>query len=167
MKRTLTLIRHAKSSWQDNALPDIERPLNDRGQRDAPFMAKHMANSAPKPDCLISSPAKRAYTTACIYAEAFGLDTGEVLVDERIYEAPVSRLMDVVNSLNDRCERVVLFGHNPGFSYLVEYLTGELVHMPTNGVVSIEMDIDSWEHAGTGCGSIVLHDFPKQHKELL
>lgn len=167
MKRSLTLIRHAKSSWQQDSLPDIERPLNERGVRDAPFMARLMKEEHPAPDCIISSPARRAYHTALEYAKVFDQPENEIRVDERIYEASVSHLMDVINAIDNDCVRVLMFGHNPGFSYLTEYLTGEIVHMPTNGVVTIEMELETWEHCGNGCGSIVFHDFPKQHKELL
>lgn len=167
MKRSITLIRHAKSSWHQDSLPDIERPLNERGERDAPFMAKLMKAQHAAPDCIISSPAKRAYHTAIEYAKVYGKSESDIRVDERIYEAPVSSLMDVINAIDADCERVLMFGHNPGFSYLTEYLTGEMVHMPTNGVVTIEVDATSWEHCGNGCGSITFHDFPKQHKELL
>lgn len=166
MKRTLILIRHAKSSWQDGQLHDKERPLNERGERDCPVMAGFMSNREPKPDKIVSSPANRAHTTAKAYADAYGIDHRNILLEERIYEAPVSRLVEVINDFDDAWQHVLMFGHNPGFSYLVQYLGGQLIQLPTNGVVKLEMELDSWQHAGTNCGVIAYHDYPKNHPEL-
>ncbi|MCH2199193.1 MAG: histidine phosphatase family protein [Flavobacteriales bacterium] len=166
MKRSLILIRHAKSSWNNERLDDKDRPLNKRGERDCPHMARHLAGSEACPDMIVSSHALRAHTTAKAYAAAFGIADDAIKLDERIYEAPVSRLVEVINDFSDGHSSVIMFGHNPGFSYLTQYLTGELIQMPTNGVVKIEMDVDSWQYIGTNCGSLTYHDFPKQHEAL-
>ena len=167
MKRTLIIVRHAKSSWQDAEMKDYDRPLNDRGKRDAPVMADIMTKQEDKPDRIVSSGAKRALTTAGHYAKAFGLDDSSIKVDDRIYEAAVSDLIAVINDFDDVWGKVILFGHNPGFSYLVQYLSGQMIQMPTNGVVRFDIDIDSWKHIGTNCAELKYHDFPKKNSELL
>lgn len=163
MKRTLILIRHAKSSWSDSDLHDIKRPLNERGERDAPFMAQRLATSGIKVDKIISSPAVRAHTTARAYADALGMAQESIQVVDSIYEASVAPLMEVINKLDNQWQVVVMFGHNPGFSYLIQYLTGQTLHMPTNGVAILEAEPDSWEYFGTGCATLVDYDFPKKH----
>lgn len=164
MKRTLIIVRHAKSSWVDQNLSDYQRPLNQRGLNDAPFMAKVMSEAEAKPDRIISSGALRALTTANEYAKAFGMNSSDVQVDDKIYEASVADLIEVINTFDDSWERVLIFGHNPGFSYLTQYLCGEMVQLPTNGVVCMEIELDSWEHLGHGCADMKYHDYPKQHK---
>jgi phosphohistidine phosphatase len=163
MKRTLILVRHAKSSWNESGLPDMKRPLNERGERDAPFMAKRMAARGIQIDKIVSSPAVRAHTTAKAYASALGFSEGDIEVVDAVYEASVAKLMDVINGFNNDWKVVLIFGHNPGFSYLLQYLCGQMLHMPTNGVATLEVEADSWEYFGTGCATLVDYDFPKKH----
>lgn len=163
MKRTLILIRHAKSSWSEAGISDFERPLNARGERDAPFMAQRMAESGRQVDAIVTSPAKRAITTAMAYKKALQLSEDRFIADDSVYEADVKALMNLINRFDDNWKCVLLFGHNPGFSYLIQYLSGSMLHMPTNGAGTLEMEIDSWEHVGTGCAQLVDFDFPKKH----
>lgn len=163
MKRTLILIRHAKSSWSEAGLNDLGRPLNARGERDAPFMAKRMVDSGQHVDAIVTSPANRAKTTALAYKAALNISDDRFVEAESVYEADVKDLMNLINEFDDNWRCVLLFGHNPGFSYLIQYLSGSMLHMPTNGVGTLEMEIDSWAHAGTGCANLVDFDFPKKH----
>ena len=112
MDRELCLMRHAKSYWECGWLDDIERPLNERGKRDAPTMGRRLKEDGFSPDLVLSSPASRAYTTARIVTEALGLDPGGILVVEEIYEATTGRLLDIVASVDSRWSRLLLFGHN-------------------------------------------------------
>lgn len=163
MKKSLILVRHAKSSWTEAGLPDHDRPLNERGQRDAPFMAQRMAESGIAIDQIVSSSAKRALTTARHYADALGIPHSEIKVEPSIYEADVRELMEVINGLDDTKTTVMLFGHNPGFSYLIQYLNGSMLHMPTNGVAQLEIDTSTWEGVGTGSATLIDFDYPKKH----
>lgn len=163
MKRKLIVIRHAKSAWGNENLQDFDRPLNKRGERDAPFMAQLFSETEGTPDKMVSSSALRCKTTAGIYANACGIDAKDILLKPEIYEAPLSRIIEVINNFEDEWKTVVLFGHNPGMSYLIDYLSGEMVQMPTNGVACIELEIESWKHAGNKCGSLVYNDYPKKH----
>ncbi len=112
MKR-LFLIRHAKSSWDDPALPDKDRPLGDRGRRDARKMGKRLAKRDVKPDLILSSPARRALKTARIIAKKLDYKLKDIVVDDRLYAGAVNDLLNVVHKLGDKLERVMLFGHNP------------------------------------------------------
>src|SRR5579863_6516167 len=116
--RRLVLVRHAKSSWDYAELSDFERPLNARGRRDAPLMARRLAAVLKPPLRLISSPALRAITTAHAFAEALGQRHEDVRLEPRIYEATPAALLSLVQQLDDADAQVLLFGHNPGFSDL-------------------------------------------------
>src|SRR5438128_760349 len=99
--RLLTLVRHAKSSWDHAGLSDFERPLNDRGRRDAPLMAQRLMRLPPRPDLLLSSPATRALTTARLFAETLAIPVEKIGVDSRIYDAAPETLLRVARDLDD------------------------------------------------------------------
>ena len=163
MKR-LYLIRHAKSSWKDPTLTDLDRPLNKRGKRDAPFMGKRLKTHNIQPDLIISSPAKRAQRTAKIIAEEIGFSKEKIIYDESVYEAGVSTLLRVIRYIQDSANDVVLFGHNPGLTMLAESLTHTLIeNIPTCGIFCIDFPVDSWKDIVEGSGTVVFFDYPKKH----
>ena len=123
--KTLYLIRHAKSSWEDTALVDKDRPLNDRGQRDAPTMGERLAKRNVKPDLILSSPAVRALTTAEIIAKKLDYRRKDIVVSERLYAVEADDLLDVIHQLGDKVESVMLFGHNPELTELAHCLSGQ------------------------------------------
>jgi phosphohistidine phosphatase len=147
--KTLFLVRHAKSSWDDATLPDKERPLNDRGMRDAPKMGARLAKRDVKPDLILSSPARRALTTAEIIAGKLGYKVGDIVVDERLYAASPDDLLEVINGLRDKPKHVMLFGHNPGLTELANRLSGKIADMPTCAVAEFVFDIKSWSNVGS------------------
>src|SRR2546426_10315742 len=104
--RLLTLVRHAKSSWDYPELSDFERPLNERGRRDAPAMAQRISRLPPKPDLLMSSPATRALATARLFAETLGFPMQDITIDARIYDASPETLLNVVRQLDDAARHV-------------------------------------------------------------
>ncbi|ROH91008.1 histidine phosphatase family protein [Stagnimonas aquatica] len=160
--RLLTLIRHAKSSWDYPGLTDFERPLNDRGRRDAPRMAQRLARRCKPPLLLLSSPATRAVTTARLFAEALGVDFDEVLIEPRLYEASRKTLLEVIAGLPERRSQVLLFGHNPGLSELAHTLAAcPFDELPTCAAVQLQLDIASWAKVGPGCGKLLHYGFPK------
>src|SRR6266576_332308 len=132
--KTLFLIRHAKSSWDDPALSDKDRPLSDRGRRDAPKMGKRLAKRDVKPDLILSSPARRALTTAEIIAKKLDYKLKHIVVDDRLYAGAVHDLLNVVHKLGDKLERVMLFGHNPELTEFAHRLSSEITRMPTCAV---------------------------------
>ena len=117
--KTLYLIRHAKSSWKDITLDDFDRPLNQRGKKNAPFMGKLLKQREVKPDLIISSPAKRAKCTANIIAREIGY-TKDIVFEPKIYESNLVSLKNVIYSIDDKYNTVFLFGHNPCLNIFVE-----------------------------------------------
>lgn len=158
--KTLLLLRHAKSSWDDASLEDFERPLNDRGQAAAPLMGKWLRRKKLKPGLVLSSPAVRAKETTRLVSEAAGWT--DILSYERgIYEAPVQRLLKIVSGIRDELKVAVLVGHNPGFEELLEALTGEARRMPTATAALIELHVDSWQQVKRGAGKLKWLTRPK------
>jgi phosphohistidine phosphatase len=141
--KTLLVLRHAKSSWNNPALDDHERPLNTRGRRDAPRMGLLMRESGLIPDVVISSDAVRARLTAEAVAEAARY-RGEILLDPRLYLAGPADILSPLSALRDNVETVMIVGHNPGLETLVEQLTGEPQDMPTAALAQIRLPIDRW-----------------------
>ena len=163
--RLLTLIRHAKSSWDDTTLSDFDRPLNRRGENDAPAMAQRLADELEQPLKLISSPALRALTTARVFAEILGIPEAKLHQEPRIYEATAGTLLDIVNRLPDKIEHAVLFGHNPGFTDLGRLLTREpYADMPTCAVATIAFDRPQWKDIMPGSGRLLRYRFPKESR---
>lgn len=151
--KTLLLLRHAKSSWDDANLSDFDRPLNERGQRAAPFMGGLMRRRGLLPDVIVSSPAVRARTTAELVKQAGALDAALNFV-AGVYEASPRALREALASLGDEHSSVLLIGHNPGIEGFIRYLTGEIQPMPTTGLAVIELDIDKWNEIDDGCGEL-------------
>lgn len=160
--RLLTLIRHAKSSWDYPELVDFERPLNARGRRDAPEMARRLAPELERPLRLVSSPALRAISTAQIFADALALKLADIRIDPRIYDATLGTLLDLVNTLDDRDTHVVLFGHNPGFTELGQLFADlPFTEMPTCAALTLRFDAAVWREVAPRSGELVRYRFPK------
>ena len=160
--KQLLIVRHAKSSWKNPNLPDFDRPLNDRGERDAPVMAKRLAAADIRPEVIISSPAMRAVTTARCLADALGMAGENVCTDEDIYEAGLTSLLAVVQGLPDEYESAILVGHNPGLTVLNYCLSGYPINnIPTCGMVHLQFPIDSWAEVAEGRATFLFYDFPK------
>ena len=162
--KTIFVIRHAKSSWKDPSLRDIDRPLNNRGLRDAPFMAKLLAGKGIKVDRLISSPANRAFTTATYFAKAFGITPDDIQKDESIYHAYPEDLSDLVRGLPEDLNTVFLFGHNPTFTSFVNRFTSNYIaNVPTCGIAQVEADVSNWADFNTRTAKLVAYHYPKQY----
>lgn len=140
---TLVLVRHAKSDWGDPSLDDHDRPLNDRGRRDAPRMARRLADTGFRPETIVSSTALRARTTA----EAFGAEYGVAVdLEPDLYGAPPQTLLD--QAARTRARAVIVVAHDPGMTDLAEQLSsGGIGHMPTCAVATFIWDEDDWDVA--------------------
>jgi phosphohistidine phosphatase len=160
--KTLFLIRHAKSSWDDIALPDKDRSLNDRGRRDAPKMGKRLAKRNVTPDLILSSPARRALTTAEIIAKKLDYKLKDIVVDDRLYAGAADDLLKVIQKLGDKLESVMLFGHNPELTELAHRLSSEITHMPTCAVAEFAFNAKSWSNIGKAKVAKVALDYPKK-----
>lgn len=162
--KNLLVIRHAKSSWDDPAMSDIDRPLNKRGKRDAPFMGGVLRFQGLVPDLILCSPAKRAVKTARLVARAVGYRDEAIVVREEIYMHALPVMLELIRRLEDDHDRVYLVGHNPELTELVNALAGEnIANIPTCGMASVEFDVESWAHVMDGSGRLVFFDYPKRH----
>ncbi|MDH3274067.1 MAG: histidine phosphatase family protein [Gammaproteobacteria bacterium] len=162
--KTLTLVRHAKSSWHDTDLSDRERPLNKRGIRDAPIMGRRAVEAGIRPSLIIASPAVRAWTTAKIFATALGYPIEFLQREDDIYLASLDSLLDVVASQDPGFNNLMLFGHNPGLTDFANYLSPGLTHnLPTAGVVSVEIDRDDWLLFERPKTELLVYDYPKKN----
>ena len=162
--KTLTLVRHAKSSWDDMSLPDKKRPLNKRGQRDAPVMGQRILNHGIRPSLIVTSPAQRAWTTAKTVAQEIGYPREFLQKDDRLYLASVGDILDVIVAQDNGFNNLMLFGHNPGFTEFANYLVPGLTNnLPTAGVVCVEIDRDDWSLYEQPKASLLVHDWPKKN----
>jgi phosphohistidine phosphatase len=146
--KTLFLVRHAKSSRDDPTLPDKERPLNDRGMRDAPRMGERLAKQGAQPDLILSSPAVRALATAELIANELDYKVKDIVVDQRLYAAAPDDLLVVIHELGDKPKRVMLCGHNPELTELAHRLSNAITDMPTCAVAEFSFDTKSWSTVG-------------------
>lgn len=160
--KTLYLLRHAKSSRDDPFLPDRERPLETRGERDAAKMGRRWSHRHGKPDLILSSPAARALATARLVAEALGCKNKDIRVDERLYDATVQGLIRVVEALDDTLERVMLVGHNPGLAELAHHFDSGIQHMPTCALAVFMFGARSWAGIGRARPARTNFDSPKK-----
>ena len=161
--KNLFLTRHAKSSWDNPGLADVDRPLNGRGKKAAPFMGKLIMDKGDKPDLLISSPANRALSTAKSFGKAMGLVEADINVDLTIYGAGTQQLLKLVQDQDELYNSIMLFGHNPTFTSFVNLLTGSnIMNVVTCGVVRIDFEFSSWTDINFGSGKLVYYEYPKK-----
>lgn len=164
--KTLYLVRHAKSSWDNANQSDHDRPLNQRGERDAPRMGKRLRKRGDQPEVIISSSAVRALTTASILATALDYPTSDISIEERLYGAEPEDVLSIIGNLDDGIHCAMLVGHNPTFTALINALGGcDLDNVPTCGMAVLTFPIDSWKNMTTTQGTLVDFDFPKNHAE--
>ena len=162
MSKTLYLVRHAKSSWSDPSLSDRDRPLNKRGRRTAPDMGSRLALKGHQPDLIISSPAKRALMTAGIIAKELDYDKSEILTDESMYFSGDRGMLKMLEGVDDRYQRVMIVGHNPAMTSLMNNLVETSVYnMPTCAIAVIGYNMVSWSDLGSADGNLLDYDFPK------
>lgn len=159
--KTLYLVRHAKSSWDYPELTDFERPLSQRGERNAPDMGKYLINQGVLADLLLSSPANRALSTAKVISKEIGY-MQEIVTDKRIYHAAEKTLLDVLNKQDESLSSIMMLGHNPGFTDFANRLTGGYIdNIPTCGACQIDFPIDKWKDVTFGLGEMIFFQYPK------
>jgi phosphohistidine phosphatase len=159
--KLLTLLRHGKSEWETGAENDFDRPLRDRGRRDAPFMGKYFAALELQPDLIASSRALRAAQTAELFAQAAGY-AKPIHWEDNMYAASAGELMSVLRSLPGNASHVLLVGHNPGFEDLAAQLIGAStfgmvagLRLPTAAAAHIELGIERWVEVQTNSGRLL------------
>jgi phosphohistidine phosphatase len=164
MKR-LTIMRHAKSSWDDFSLSDYERPLNERGFRDAPLMGEILNQKDLHLNLFLSSPANRAKTTAEIIADSIGFGAENITYKESIYESSEFNLLMMIKGLDEAVESCMIVGHNPALTAIINKLSNfTLLNLPTAGVVSIAFSTP-WAEIKPYQGEMLFYEYPKKYKK--
>jgi phosphohistidine phosphatase len=158
--KTLTLLRHAKSAWDDPVARDFDRPLNTRGRRAARTIGREMKAQGLAFDAIVASPAVRVMETLADVAEGYG-QALDAQFDKRIYLATTETLLELVQEADDRVHRLLLVGHNPGLETLAMLLTtGEglraelAVKYPTATIAEIRLPVDHWRDVSQGIGTL-------------
>jgi phosphohistidine phosphatase len=163
--KKLYIVRHAKSSWSDGSLSDFDRPLNNRGESDAPLIGKVLKKAKVLPDLVISSPAKRAFSTAEIISDKIGYSKDKIVKEIDLYHAGPLDLISIINKVSNNVDSLMIFGHNPGFTYLINTLTNfSLPNLPTCGFAEIELFVDDWKEVSKDVGKVINYEYPKKYK---
>lgn len=168
--KTLYIVRHAKSSWDDPDLTDFDRPLSARGKRDAPRMGKRLRERDLMPDCVISSPARRAYSTAKRICKVLDFDRDKIKTDRGLYHASEETMLSIVQDIKNKLNTVLIFGHNPGLTDFVNSLMREdtgyfIANVPTCGIAALSFDVDSWKGVNWKKGTVLFFDYPKSKED--
>lgn len=163
--KTLTLLRHAKSSWDKPGLADKDRPLNERGFRDAPAMAVRLQKAGIRPSLILSSPAVRAWETAKVVAQQIGYPLEFLQREADLYLASRRKLIEIIGRQDNGFNSMLVVAHNPGLTDLANYLIAGLTdNLPTSGIVSINLASDEWDLRQTGDNELLVYDYPKKHR---
>jgi phosphohistidine phosphatase len=160
--RTLLLMRHAKSSWDQPGLADLDRPLAPRGRQAAPLVARHLAKHGLIPDLVLASPAQRVRETWALMAPALG-DGVACKTLRSLYEAPPSRLLEALRRVDGEVRTLLLLGHNPALGALAQNLAGSgpekdlqrlRTKFPTAGVAVLAVEAERWADLAAGGGRL-------------
>lgn len=160
--KTLFIIRHAKSDQSFFGM-DFDRPLNKRGEHDAPVMAKRLKDRQNEIDAFISSPAKRAKTTAEYFIAAYGGKASAIDLIQDLYHAPAETFYEVIAGIDNTISSAAIFAHNPGITYFVNSLnSGSAIdNMPTCGIFAVQAATDQWSHFTAAKKEFLFFDYPK------
>lgn len=160
--KTLYLVRHAKSSWEHD-VTDHERPLKDRGFKDAHLVSKHIKSNIKIPDLIMSSDANRAKTTASIFVDNLGLSQEDIILDYTLYDFSGRDLTRVISKCNDSINTLMVFGHNHAMTAFVNTFGDRYVaNVPTSGFTAIQFEISTWKDLKPG--KTIHMVFPKDLK---
>jgi phosphohistidine phosphatase len=166
----LLLFRHAKSCWKDLNLSDHDRPLNRRGNKAAPQMGEKLSKKEVKPDLIITSSAIRALSTAELLAQKINYSLDKIQINQNLYHASINEMMKVCSKCSKQVDNLMLVGHNPGLTqfanHLLQYDNQYFANIPTAGLVTISMDIDSWQQLDNSISLLKIelldYDYPKK-----
>jgi phosphohistidine phosphatase len=162
--KTLYLMRHAKSSWKDASLIDADRPLNKRGEHDAPFMGQLLAERGVIFDEIISSPAERSLATLQYICPLINFPFTKVKISPALYDASTMELIIVIKEIDVNIKSVLLVGHNPGLTELANYLSGNPIdNIPTCGVVELFYKRKTWQEIELGSCETGFFEYPKKY----
>ena len=159
--KQLLICRHAKSSWSQSDLRDFDRPLNKRGEGDAPEMGRRLATRGLRPDLICASPAVRALATAHHYARQLHYPVDAIRTNPVQYAATVPLLLQLIQCIDSAVNLLMVVGHNPESTALANVLGALMIdNVPTSGIVALEFAVDSWQLVAPGRGKLAFFDFP-------
>lgn len=162
--KQLILVRHAKSDWGDPSLSDFDRPLNGRGEQDAPVMAQRLLDKKVKIDTFISSPAKRARKTARIFAKTYKVKKEDMIFYDELYGAASTVFWDVIAKADNKADSIAVFSHNPGITDFANLLTSTRIdNIPTCGVFAVKADCKKWKDFEEAEKEFWFFDYPKNN----
>lgn len=160
--KSVIIVRHAKSSWDNFGVPDFDRPLNDRGKEDGPKMAKRLLDKKISIDAFISSPAKRAKRTATLFAHEYGLKKDDIILVPELYHPAIEAFFVAIANAPEKANTIALFSHNPGITEFANALTATKIdNMPTCSVFAVKTDIRKWADFERSPRQFWFFDFPK------
>ena len=160
--KAIYIVRHAKSSWDISTLNDFDRSLNERGQRDAPMMAKRLLEKNILIDAFISSTANRALTTAVYFADEYGVKENSIIKKRELYHAAPKTFYEVISSVDNNLNSIAVFSHNPGITDFANELTNTHIdNMPTCSVFAVKIDTDSWKNFAKAKKTFLFFDYHK------
>ena len=163
--KTLYLARHAKSYWKDQSIPDIDRPLNGRGKRDAPFMGKVLNEKKIKLNLVLCSPAKRTKKTAIEITTKIGYPEKKILYNEELYEASSNTIIKLIKKIDEKYDSVMIFGHNPGLTMLNNHISDHYIeNIPTCGIVALQLT-KKWNELDKNSCKFLFFEYPKLYLE--
>jgi phosphohistidine phosphatase len=163
--KTLLLVRHAKSSWNDADISDIDRPLKRSGVKDAIEVSEKLKSLKISPDILITSPAVRAMTTALIFARTLNYQYNRIVINEMVYDFSKDTLLPLLRNIDDKYDVAMLVGHDPAFTYLLNDLTGKAFEkMSTATVAKINFGVKHWQKITSGKGKLLFLESPEKEK---
>jgi phosphohistidine phosphatase len=162
--KRLILVRHAKSDWSLPDQADWDRPLNARGQHDAPEMARRLRARRLRPDLILTSPAVRALSTATIMARELRVAPSLLRPEERLYLAAPDDMLAVLRELGGASRRLMVVGHNPGITEFANRLSADdtIDNMPTCAVFTARFAIAGWDRLGWAQGKDAAFDYPRR-----
>lgn len=160
--KNLILIRHAKSSWENPWQNDHDRPLAERGLRDAPIMAKRLKKKGIYPDIILSSTALRAIETAKITAQELSFPEEKIEAEKSLFHASPNMILKCIHQQKDTVETILVFGHNPGMNDLINELGVNLDNLPTSGQLGFKLDAESWSELNRKNVQFWFVDYPKK-----
>ncbi len=161
--KELFILRHAKSSWDEPSVDDVDRSLTPRGINDAHAMATRLKKQLKDVDLILTSHANRATHTSTIFAEVIGYPLSNIKISSKLYEIGESQLVSIIKALPDDLTRVLVVGHNPTFTYFVNrYLRDIIDNIPTTGIVGLSFNTSSWNDISKDNLQSSFFDFPKK-----
>jgi phosphohistidine phosphatase len=159
--KTLLLIRHAKSSWDAPGLSDADRPLNDKGKKDAPEIAKRLKKRGLDIDLFLSSTAKRARKTAKYFAAEYDQKKEDIKLVEELYTATTPSFVKTIGDTKNKHDVIALFSHNPGITEFANSLTDTRIDdMPTCSVFAVQADAKEWKDFMSAEKKFLFFDYP-------